>query len=156
MGYVDYVFYILEDCMVKNEENVYCLLNQIWIFVVVKVKEELFDIQFEIKKEGVNFIFEGWDWCYYFEKVKKVKFSLDENEVCFYFELNNVCEGVFYVVNRFYGIIFIEIKDILKLYEEVQVFECKDKDGIYFGVLYMDFFFCNSKWGGVWCGIYCF
>lgn len=44
-----------------------------------KVKEELVDINVEIKKDGKIFIVEGWDWCYYVDWVKKVKFDLDEN-----------------------------------------------------------------------------
>lgn len=55
MGYADYASFILEDRMAKNEENVYRLLNQIWTPAVAKAKEELFDIQAEIKKEGANF-----------------------------------------------------------------------------------------------------
>ena len=78
----------------------------------------MFDIQAEIKKEGANFTPEGWDWRYYFEKAKKAKFSLDENEVRPYLELNNVREGAFYVANRLYGITFTEIKDIPKPHEE--------------------------------------
>ena len=154
MGYADYASFILEDRMAKNEENVYRLLNQIWTPAVAKAKEELSDIQSEIKKEGANFTPEGWDWRYYFEKAKKAKFSLDENEVRPYLELNNVREGAFYVANRLYGITFTEIKDIPKPHEEAQAFECKDKDGTHLGVLYMDFFPRNSKRGGAWCGTY--
>ena len=47
---------------------------------MAKAKEELADINAEIKKEGGNFEAEGWDWRYYFEKAKKAKFNLDENE----------------------------------------------------------------------------
>ena len=68
------------------------------------------DIQAEIKKEGANFTPEGWDWRYYFEKAKKAKFSLDENEVRPYLELNNVREGAFYVANRLYGITSPKLK----------------------------------------------
>ena len=59
MGYADYASYVLEDRMAKNEENVYRLLNQIWTPAVAKAKEELADIQAEIKKEGANFTPDG-------------------------------------------------------------------------------------------------
>ncbi|MCX8464164.1 M3 family metallopeptidase [Bacteroides fragilis] len=154
MGYADYASYVLEDRMAKNEENVYRLLNQIWTPAVAKAKEELVDIQAEIKKEGANFTPEGWDWRYYFEKAKKAKFSLDENEIRPYLELNNVRDGAFYVANKLYGITFSEINDIPKPHEEAQAFECKDKDGSHLGVLYMDFFPRSSKRAGAWCGTY--
>lgn len=154
MGYQDYASFVLEERMAKNEESVYKLLNQIWTPALVKAKEELADIRAEIKKEGGDFEPEGWDWRYYFEKAKKAKFSLDENEVRPYLELNNVREGAFYVANKLYGITFTQIKDISKPHEEAIAFECKDKDGQHLGILYMDFFPRASKRGGAWCGTY--
>ena len=68
LGYEDFAAYVLEENMAKNEKNVYDLLNKIWIPALVKAKEELADINAEIKKEGGNFEAEAWDWRYYFEK----------------------------------------------------------------------------------------
>lgn len=71
MGYKDYASFVLEDRMAKNSENVYKLLDEVWTPALNKAKEELADIQAEIKKEGQSFEAEGWDWRYYFEKAKK-------------------------------------------------------------------------------------
>ena len=103
---------------------------------LAKAKEELADINAEIKKEGGNFEAEGWDWRYYFEKAKKAKFNLDENEVRPYLKLDNVREGAFYVANKLYGITFTPIRNIPLPYPEAQAFECKDKDGSHLGVIY--------------------
>lgn len=154
MGYEDYAAFVLEDRMAKTPEAVYNLLDQIWKPALEKAKEELTDINEEIKKEGNNFEAEGWDWRYYFEKAKKSKFNLDENEIRPYLELNNVREGAFYVANRLYGITFTPIKNIPLPHPDAQAFECKDKDGTHLGVLYMDFFPRASKRGGAWCGTY--
>lgn len=154
MGYENYASFVLEERMAKNEANVYKLLNQIWTPALAQAKKELADIRTEIKKEGNDFEPQGWDWRYYFEKAKKAKFRLDENEVRPYLELNNVREGAFYVANKLYGITFTEIREIPKPHEEAIAFECKDKDGTHLGVLYMDFFPRASKRGGAWCGTY--
>ena len=154
MGYADYAEFVLEDRMAKTPEAVYDLLDQIWKPALAKAKEELGDINAEIKKEGNSFEAEGWDWRYYFEKAKKTKFDLDENEVRPYLELNHVREGAFYVANRLYGITFTPLKDIPLPHPEAQAFECKDKDGTHLGVLYMDFFPRATKRGGAWCGTY--
>ena len=137
-----------------NEKNVYDLLDKIWPSALAKAKEELADINAEIKKEGGNYEAEGWDWRYYFEKAKKAKYNLDENEMRPYFELGHVREGIFYVANKLYGITFTEIKDIPKPDPDALAFECKDKDGTHLGVLYMDFFTRPGKGGGAWCGGY--
>lgn len=154
MGYKDYAAYVLEVNMAKDEKNVYDLLNQVWTPALAKAKEELADINAEIKKEGGDFEAAGWDWRYYFEKAKKAKFNVDENEMRPYFELGHVREGIFYVANKLYGITFNELKDIPKPDPDVFAFECKDKDGTLLGVLYMDFFTRPGKGGGAWCGGY--
>lgn len=154
MGYDTYAAFVLEDRMAKTPESVYKLLDQLWTPAVAKAKEELSDIQAEIKKEGGNFEAEGWDWRYYFEKAKKSKFDLDENQVRPYLKLDNVRDGAFYVANQLYGITFTPIKNIPLPHPDAQAFECKDKDGTHLGVLYMDFFPRASKRGGAWCGTY--
>lgn len=154
MGYKDYAAYVLEVNMAKDEKNVYDLLNQVWTPALAKAKEELADINAEIKKEGGDFEAAGWDWRYYFEKAKKAKFNVDENEMRPYFELGHVRDGIFYVANKLYGITFNELKDIPKPDPDAFAFECKDKDGTLLGVLYMDFFTRPGKGGGAWCGGY--
>lgn len=154
MGYDDYASFVLEDRMAKTSDKVYALLDEIWKPALGKAKEELADINAEIKKEGGNFEAEGWDWRYYFEKAKKAKFDLDENQVRPYLKLENVRDGAFLLANKLYGITFTPIKEIPLPHPDAQVFECKDKDGTHLGVLYMDFFPRASKRGGAWCGTY--
>lgn len=154
MGYDDYAAFVLEEQMAKNETSVYKLLDQLWAPALAMSKAELADINAAIKKEGGNFEAEGWDWRYYFEKAKKARFNLDENEIRPYMELNNVREGAFYVANKLYGITFTEIKDIPKPDADAWAFECKDKDGSTLGILYMDFFTRPGKSSGAWCGGY--
>lgn len=154
MGYDDYASFVLEDRMAKTSDKVYALLDEIWKPALGKAKEELADINAEIKKEGGNFEAEGWDWRYYFEKAKKAKFDLDENQVRLYLKLENVRDGAFLLANKLYGITFTPIKEIPLPHPDAQAFECKDKDGTHLGVLYMDFFPRASKRGGAWCGTY--
>lgn len=154
MGYEDYASFVLEDRMAKTSANVYNLLDEVWAPALKQAKAELADIQNEIKKEGNSFEAEGWDWRYYFEKAKKAKFNLDENQIRPYLPLDQVCEGAFYVANKLYGITFTQLKDMPLPHPDALCFECKDKDGTHLGVLYMDFFPRASKRGGAWCGSY--
>lgn len=154
MGYEDYASFVLEDRMAKTSANVYNLLDEVWAPALRQAKAELADIQNEIKKEGNSFEAEGWDWRYYFEKAKKAKFNLDENQIRPYLPLDQVREGAFYVANKLYGITFTQLKDMPLPHPDALCFECKDKDGTHLGVLYMDFFPRASKRGGAWCGSY--
>ena len=154
MVYDDYGSFVLEDRMAKSSDKVYALLDEVWTPALAKAKEELADINAEIKKEGGNFEAEGWDWRYYFEKAKKAKFDLDENQVRPYLKLDNVRDGAFYVAGKLYGITFTPVRNIPLPHPEAQAFECKDKDGTHLGIIYFDFFPRASKRGGAWCGTY--
>ena len=154
MGYENYASFALEERMAKTPDAVYKLLDQIWTPTLSKAKEELADINAEIKKDGKIFTAEGWDWRYYADRAKKAKFDLDENQVRPYLKLENVRDGVFYVANKLYGITFTQLDNLPLPHPDAQAFECKDKDGSHLGVLYMDFFPRASKKGGAWCGSY--
>lgn len=154
MGYENYASFALEVRMAKTPDAVYQLLDQIWTPTLSKAKEELTDINAEIKKDGKTFTAEGWDWRYYADRAKKAKFDLDENQVRPYLKLENVRDGVFYVANKLYGITFTQLDNLPLPHPDAQAFECKDKDGSHLGVLYMDFFPRASKKGGAWCGSY--
>ena len=154
MGYEDYASFVLEERMSKNSAAVFDLLDQIWAPTLTKAKEELADINAEIKKDGKNFTAEGWDWRYYADRARKAKFDLDENQIRPYLKLDNVRDGIIYVCQKLYGISFSPLTNVPLPHPEAQAFECKDKDGSHLGVLYMDFVPRASKRGGAWCGTY--
>jgi len=150
MGFPSWSAFVLDDCMAKTPENVYKLMNQVWTPAIKKAKEEAKDMQAMINKEGGKFKLESWDWWYYSEKVRKEKYDLDEEQIRPYFELNNVRDGVFAVANKLYGLTFTRLKEMPVFHPECEVYEVKDADGSEMGVLYMDFFFRESKKGGAW------
>lgn len=154
MGFDEYASLALETRMAKQPEAVYKLLDQVWTPALKKAKEELADIQAEIKKDGKNFTAEGWDWRYYADRAKRAKYAMDENEVRPYLKLENVRDGMFHLAKKLYGISFTAIENIPLPHPEATAFECKDKDGTHLGVLYLDFFPRASKRGGAWCGGY--
>jgi peptidyl-dipeptidase Dcp len=62
--------------------------------------------------------------------------------------------GVFTLAEKLYGLKFIERKDIPVYYPDVKVYEVTESDGRLLGILYMDFYFRDSKQGGAWSGSY--
>ena len=154
MGYEDYASMALDNRMAKTPEAVYELLDQVWKPALAKAKEELADIQEEMKKDGRDFTAEGWDWRYYADRAKRVKYAFDENELRPYLKLENVRDGLFYCANKLYGITLTQIKNVPLPHPEAQAFEVKDAKGKHIAVLFMDFFPRASKRGGAWCGTY--
>ena len=154
MGYEDYASMALDNRMAKTSEAVYELLDQVWHPALDKAKEELADIQEEMKKDGRDFTAEGWDWRYYADRAKRAKYAFDENELRPYLKLENVRDGLFYCANKLYGITLTQIKNVPLPHPEAQAFEVKDAKGKHIAILFMDFFPRASKRGGAWCGTY--
>ena len=152
MGYENYAQMALENRMASTPEAVYDLLMQVWAPAVAKAKEELDDIRTEIRKDGNDFEPEGWDYMYYLDKAKKAKFSVDEEEIRAYLEINNVMQGIFHVANKLYGLTFKEITADVPSYEPTaKAYEVIDRDGKLLAIFYSDNFPRESKRAGAWC-----
>ena len=150
LGYDSHADYVLEESMSKTPENVYKLLDQLWVPALEVAKQEAEDMQEMINASGEDFELAPYDWRYYTEKIRKQRYDLNAEEVKPYFSLEKVREGVFNVTNRLYGLKFEKLKDIPKYHEDVTAYEVKEADGTHVGVLYMDFFPRESKRGGAW------
>jgi peptidyl-dipeptidase Dcp len=105
----------------------------------------------KINQSGEEFELAPWDWFYYAEKVRKDKYDLDENTVKQYFEFNRVLEdGVFYTMNRLYGVTFKPRPDLPVYHETVKAYELFDHDGTSLAIFYADYFAREGKRGGAW------
>lgn len=154
MGYEHHAAFSLEETMVKDVETVMNFIDQVWKPGLALAKEEARQLQEMIYAGGHDFALEQWDWRYYAEKVRREKYELDEQVVRQYFELNTVRDGIFMIVEKLWGLQFVERHDIPKYHEDVQVFEALEADGTHIGILYMDFHPRESKRGGAWMSSY--
>jgi peptidyl-dipeptidase Dcp len=150
LGFATHADYVLAENMAKTPDKVYEFLQQVWQPALRKASEEAEDLQAMIQKEGQHFQLAPWDWWYYAEKVKKVKYDLDEESLRPYFKLENVIQGAFTVANKLFGITFQERQDISKYHADVRVYEVKEATGEHVGILYADYFPRASKRGGAW------
>lgn len=150
LGYKTYADLTLEDQMAKNPKNVYELLNKLWKPALSKAINDAKLFQGMISKEGNDFKLESWDWWYYAEKLKKEKFSLDDEILRPYFKLENVREGLFSAAKKLYGITFEERKDIPVYNKDVIAYELKKADGSHIAILYVDYFPRTGKGVGAW------
>ncbi len=154
LGYKTHADFILEENMSKKPENVYALLNKVMDAALPVAKTEVVNLQKMINKDGGNFNLMPWDWWYYAEKLRKEKYDLDEAALRPYFEIENVRKGLFEVVNKLFGLQFVELKDIPLPHPDAKAFEVKEADGSHVGILYMDFYPRESKRGGAWMSNY--
>lgn len=155
LGFDCYFNFVLDENMVKNLQIVMDFLNNLWGYLLENVKKEVVELQKIMDKEGKGEKLVVWDWWYYVEKLCQEKYDLNEDEIKFYFSLEDVCSGLYIVVNKLYGIILIELNDVFVYELDVKVYEVKDVDGLFLGLFYVDYFLCVGKCGGVWMSNFC-
>ncbi len=155
LGFESFADFQLDDKMAETPARVYEFLDGIWTPSLEKAKEER-DEMLAIKRRELGdttVVLHSWDWWYYAEKVRKERFSFDEEQARPYFSLENVRSGIFKLCNRLYGISFRPI--VAPVYhKDVTVYEVLDVDNSHLGVIYMDFFPRPGKGSGAWCGTY--
>ena len=157
MGYDTPAQYILADKMAHDPNTVGKFLADIMKPAVERAKAELADMQAvmdeDIKagKLPVGSKIEPWDWWYYAEKVRKLKYDLDESETKPYFKLENVVKGAFLAAEQLYGI-KMEKLDGMPAYnpQEVTTYKVTDADGSLIGIFTTDYMPRDSKRGGAW------
>ncbi|MEZ6131631.1 MAG: M3 family metallopeptidase [Planctomycetaceae bacterium] len=151
LGYDNHAAYKLADQMAKTPAAARRMLVDLVPGVVARVHEEAADLKAMMKELGADHELAPWDWEYYAEKVRAAKFDVDEAAVKPYFELNSVLQnGVFFTMNKLFGITFQERKDLPVFHPEVRTFDVLDADGSQVGLFYFDPFKRDSKRGGAW------
>jgi peptidyl-dipeptidase Dcp len=154
LGYKNHSSLVLEPRMAKTPENVFNLLDNLWVRAIKVASKDRDEMQKMIAVEGGKFKLEPSDWWYYAEKMRKARYDLDDNELRPYFKLENVIDGVFTVANKLFGITLETIKDCPLPHPEALAYEVKEADGRHLGVLYLDFHPRTSKQQGAWCSTY--
>lgn len=149
LGFNNHAEYVIDVNMAKTPEAVYEFLMQLWTPAMEMAKHDAKEMQAIIDREGGNFKLASWDWWYYAEKLRKQKFDLDEEALKPYFSLDNAKKGLFYVVEKLYGL-KLEPRDWPTYHEEAEVYEVLEADGSKLGVMYMDFHPRDGKRVGAW------
>ena len=151
LGFDNYASWSLQGTMASTPDKVFDMFNNLIPGSLEKAASEIKEIQAEIEKNGSDFKLTPYDWNFYAEKVRKSKYSLDEEEVKQYFEITNVLEkGVFFAATKLYGLTFKKRTDIPVYHPDVIVYEIFEEDGSKLGLYYGDFFARDSKRGGAW------
>lgn len=150
LGYPDYASYMTANVMARNPQNAEELLLKIWEPAKKRVKEEVAEMQALSDKDGNTFKIAPYDYYYYAERVRKAKYSLDEDEVRQYFALDSVRNGIFNMAKRLYGVTFTELPNAPKYFDEVTVYDVKDAEGKHVAVFMTDYFPRASKRQGAW------
>lgn len=155
LGFDSHAAFKLGDQMARTPAAARQMLTDLVPGVVARVREEAAALKAVMEAEGAEHDLAAWDWEYYAEKVRQQKLQIDEAAVKPYFEVNSVLEnGVFFTMNKLFGVSFHERHDIPVYHPEVRVFDVLEEDGTSIGLFYVDFYKRDSKRGGAWMSSY--
>lgn len=150
LGFDTWADFVLDENMAGTPVAVYGLLNRVWVAAKRVAAREAEALQESVRSEGKDFELQPWDWFYYAEKVRQSRYTLDEEKLRAYFQLDKVREGAFWVANKLYGVTFTELKGIPVYHPEVKAFEVKDADGAHLALFYFDPHPRPGKRSGAW------
>ncbi len=151
LGYKTHADFVLEESMAGSKDKVQSFLDELVAYAKPAAEKQLAELNTYAKAHGfMGNRVEQWDYSYYSEKLKKEKFSLDDETLKPYFKLENVLDGVFAITNKLYGLTFKENKSIPVYNPEVRAYEVFDRDGKFVAVFYGDYFPRPGKRSGAW------
>ena len=155
LGFPTHAHWRLENAMAKTPERAMELMEAVWKPAVLRVKEEVADMQKLADKEGAKLTIEPWDYRYYMEKVRKERYDLDQNEVKPYLQLDKLREGMFWVAGELFNFKFTPVTNVPVYHPDVNVWEVTDKtSGKHIGLWYFDPYAREGKRSGAWMNAY--
>ncbi|MCK0202470.1 M3 family metallopeptidase, partial [Ornithobacterium rhinotracheale] len=149
LGYKNHAAFVLEERMAQSPENVQNFLENLLQKAKPFGQEEIKKLSIYAKeKEGISELM-PWDHAYFAEAYKKENFSLSDQELKPYFQLEKVIEGAFEIAEKLYNLSFKEVNDLEKYHADVHTFHVIKENEI-IGILYTDFFPRAGKRPGAW------
>ena len=157
LGYANFAAWRLQNRMAKTPENALALMEAVWPAAIARVAEEVTDMQAVADVNGDNITIEPWDYRFYAEKVRKVKYDLDSDEVKQYLQMDKLTDAMHYVAGRLFGYAFSPVPEgtVPVFHEDVKVWEVTHKDtGEHIGLWYLDPYAREGKRSGAWATTY--
>ena len=150
LSYKCYSDYVLEDRMAESSKTVNSFLAQLNKATLSYAKKDVANITAYAQSLGFEGELMPWDFGYYNEKYKEAMYSINDEQIKPYLQLESAKEAVFMLAGKLYGLTFTQVDNIETYHPEASVYEVRDNAGELMAILYMDFFPRESKRQGAW------
>ena len=153
LGYPTHAHWRLEKSMARTPERAIELMQALWKPALARAKEEIADMQALADRLGDGIRIEPWDYRYYAEKVRKQRYSIDNDEVAPYLQLDKLREAMFWVAGELLGLEFEEVQGVPVVNPDIRVWEVR-RGGKHVGLFYFDPYARPHKESGAWMNAY--
>ncbi|MEW9873895.1 M3 family metallopeptidase [Arthrobacter sp. HS15c] len=146
LGFANYAELVVDRQTAPDFEAIQAMLNRLAPAAVRNA-----DAEAAALADVAGHPLEAWDWAFYSARVRREKYSVDEQALRPYFELDRVLkDGVFHAATALFGITFHERTDLAGYHPDVRVWEVRNEDGSGLGLFLGDYYTRESKRGGAW------
>ena len=149
-GFESYADYALADTMAGRQAAVKALLEQVWEPAKARADEERQALVAMALARGEASAIEPWDWRYYAEKVRQLRYDLDGAQLKPYFALDRMVEAAFDCAQRLFGVRFHALPELCAYHPDVKVYAVRAADDVVIGVFLHDNFARAGKRSGAW------
>lgn len=136
LGFASYAELSLATKMADTPQQVLTFLHDLAARAKPYAQQDLDEVTAFAREQLALDTLAPWDVAYASEKLRQAKYAFSETEVKKYFPANRVLEGLFTLIDRLYGVRFIE-KQVPVWHADVHYFEL-EKNGTIIGGVYMD------------------
>lgn len=150
MGEKNYATYVLKKRMAERPERVNSFIESLHLASRSFAEEEYKEVQDFAKEQGSEESLERWDWAYWSERLRKVRYEISDEEVKPYFDLTKVTTAIFKLAESLYQIHFEKTDEIPVYHEDVKAYKVYDENDDFLALFYADFFPRKGKQGGAW------
>ncbi len=156
LGYSDFASFVLEERMAKTPAHVFGFLNELLEKARPFAKKDIEELRNLAKEDGIEDL-QSYDHAFYTEKLRKIKFNLNDEELKPYFSLDKVQGAVFGLAEKLFGLKFEEVQGqeaVQKYHEDVLMYKVLEQNSEdkknYKALLYVDYYPRKGKRAGAW------
>jgi oligopeptidase A len=150
LGFDSFAHKSLATKMAESPEQVLEFLNELALRSKEQGKAELAELTEFAKQAYQATDLAPWDLSFYAEKLKHHRYEISQELLRPYFPEDKVLSGLFYTVNRLFGLTITEQKEFDTWHKDVRFFSIEDSEGVHRGSFYLDLYAREGKRGGAW------
>ncbi|MGZ9899811.1 oligopeptidase A [Shewanella gaetbuli] len=150
LGFESYAHKSLATKMAESPEQVLGFLNELGQRSKKQAETELAELKAFAKQHYNVEEMASWDLSYYAEKLQQHKYEISQEILRPYFPEDKVLSGLFFTVNKLFGLNIKEEKDFDTWHKDVRFFHIYDAENTHRGSFYLDLYARTGKRGGAW------
>ena len=149
LGYADFPDYRLEELMAGTGSRVRTFLDDLIDGTRPFHDRDTAALEDRARQSGLGDL-EPWDVSYLMEKIRRERFSVDDEMLRPWFPLDEVQAGLFEIAERLFGLSVKRVDNPAVWHPDVGFFEVRDEAGVHLGSFYTDWFPRDTKRQGAW------